>query len=173
MAKEIEVGDVLTFKEVTRLYSVGHVRVTYLQGTEVEVTQVFRDGGFRIRGRASAYGTSDLWTARVEASEIDQYFSFEEGEKPRKLGDVPEGSIAPDDPRLAWLWEDAGKLANRLGHCSAYDSMCDTLGIPGRERDFTVTREIAGGIKGSFTVKARSRRQADEQVDAQLKTAVK
>lgn len=51
---------------------------------------------------------------------------------------VPEGSIAPDDERLSYLWERASAIAERRGLCGEYDSMCDELGIQGRLRTFTV-----------------------------------
>jgi hypothetical protein len=90
---------------------------------------------------------------------------------PRKLGEVPEGGIAPDDPRLAWLWEDAGKVATKAGHCKTYDDLCDQLGIPGRERDFTVKRTLKG-FEVSKKFKARSKKQAEALFDEEVTGAL-
>jgi hypothetical protein len=142
--------------------------VTMEKGTVVRVTQgPFRDGGFRFRGYGEdRYGYVAEYTLNATAADLEDNGIFvldPNAPKPRKLGEAPEAAISPDDPRIAWLWEDAAKLANRMGHCSTYDSMCDKLGIPGRERDFTVSHEV-NGITGTFKVKARSQKLAEAQV---------
>jgi len=91
--------------------------------------------------------------------------------KPRKLGETPEGMISPDDPRLQWLWDDAGTFAEQKGYCSQYDALADHLNIPGREREFTVTQKI-GNLEVKAKIKARSRKLAEAQVAAELKAAV-
>ena len=80
---------------------------------------------------------------------------------------VPEGSIAPDDERLSYLWERASAIAERRGLCGEYDSMCDELGIPGRLRTFTV-KVSRNGIDLSAKVKARRQKEADELVLSSL-----
>lgn len=84
---------------------------------------------------------------------------------PRRLGQVPEGGIDPNDPGLAWLWEDAATLAKLHSYCSTYDFLAAQLGIPGRPRNFTVSRTINGlTVKGTFM--ATSQKAANEQFDA-------
>lgn len=91
--------------------------------------------------------------------------------KTRKLGVPPEDGehIAADDPRIAWLWEDAGKLATRMGYCSTYDDISDKLGIPGREREFYITTKI-NGIDVSASIKARSQTEAETTLREKLGT---
>ena len=88
---------------------------------------------------------------------------------PRKLGKKPEGDefIDIDHPGIQWLWDDMGKYADEQGYCNQYDALCVKLGIPGRPRDFTVTKTI-GDIPISATVKARSQREANEMVEKAL-----
>jgi len=93
--------------------------------------------------------------------------------EPRKLGEIPEddpNAISPSHPGLRWFWEDAAKLATKMGHCATYDTMCDQLGVPGRERDFTVKLTI-NGIEVSSKVKAHSQKEADELVKTKLLTS--
>lgn len=85
----------------------------------------------------------------------------------RPIGTVPAGAISPDDPGLAWLWQDAARLADKLGHCSTYDTMCDQLGIPGREREFEVRVED-GDVVISAKVMATSRPLAEKKLQALL-----
>lgn len=164
----------VTQKEIKRDSTGGHNRVTFPMGTEVRVTShTTTRGFFNVRGIAI-----DRWNERKEYSttlhetEVPALLGTDEPEgMPRKLGTVPEGMISPDDPRLAWLWEDAAVVANRANHCSEYDKLCDQLNIPGREREFTITRKF-GEMSATFKAKARSRRAAEILVDAQLKTVV-
>jgi len=81
----------------------------------------------------------------------------------RRLGEVPEGAISPDDPRIEWLWNDAARLAERMNHCSEYDRMCDLLGIPGRERKIGVALDV-DGIKVKADVIARSKGEAERKL---------
>lgn len=87
--------------------------------------------------------------------------------KTRKIGEVPEGGIAPDDPRLAWLWEDAAKVADRSGYCSYYDRIADQLDIPGRLRDIGVSIKH-NGVTLTASVKARTRKEAEEKIREKL-----
>jgi hypothetical protein len=83
----------------------------------------------------------------------------------RRLGERPPEGLDPEDPRIAWIFEDASRLAERLGLCSDYDKVADQLGLPGRERDFKITFDSPGdGIKLTATVRARSKRQAEEKL---------
>lgn len=87
--------------------------------------------------------------------------------KPRRVGEAPEGMIAIDDPRIDWIWKDAAVIADREGYCSYYDSIVNKLGAPGRERDFNVKATV-NGIVGTFSVKARSRREAEARINQTL-----
>lgn len=86
----------------------------------------------------------------------------------RPLGEIPEGGISPDDPRIQWLFEDAGRMANRLGLCKDYDRMCEALGVPGRVRNFTVKVAVADGIEITAKVQARSKVQAERRIIEQF-----
>ena len=73
---------------------------------------------------------------------------------------VPEGSIAPDDERLSYLWERASAIAERRGLCADYDYICDELGIPGRLRTFAVELK-KNNLDLTIKLKARSYKEAD------------
>lgn len=75
----------------------------------------------------------------------------------RRIGTVPDGSIAADDPRVAWIFEDAARMADRLGLCADFDRLCDALGYPGRERTFTIKLADADGVVVTAKVQARSK----------------
>lgn len=95
---------------------------------ELEVTAVARGGARWVNVRKD--------NSPVVRLDVDSIRPIDASYRP--IGQVPEGAISPDDPDLAWLWKDAARLAQKLGHCAAYDRMCDALGIPGRERVFDV-----------------------------------
>ena len=130
----------------------------------LRITRVFRDCVL-VRGIPEGYATER--STRVSKDDVRPL----NGPAPRKLGEVPseQGTITPDHPGIQWLWEDAAALARRRGHCSAYDDMAEVLGIPGRERDFTISTEI-NGLKVKTTVKARSRTEAERLVKTTLGT---
>lgn len=87
---------------------------------------------------------------------------------PRKLGEKPEGDhIDIDDPRLQWIWDDAGAYAANRNYCNVYDQIADELGIPGRVRDFKVTHKI-GSLTVSNSYKARSKKEAEAMLQADL-----
>lgn len=88
----------------------------------------------------------------------------------RKIGETPEGMIAADDPRIAHIWEDAGKLATRFGYCHNYDQIVEKLGAPGRERDIYVS-VIHNGLTVTATIKARSEKEAKQIVRDKLATS--
>lgn len=83
------------------------------------------------------------------------------GDQPEPLSKVPEGAISPDDPGLEWLWTRAAQVADAAGHCSEYDKLCDILGIPGREKEHTITINLSGGLKVTGKAKATSRAKAE------------
>lgn len=91
--------------------------------------------------------------------------------KTRKLGEVPEGAISPDDPGIQWLFEDMAKVASNYNYCYQYDELADKLNIPGRIRDISITVK-ADGLSLTATVKARSRKEAEELVKAKINGTV-
>jgi hypothetical protein len=89
----------------------------------------------------------------------------------RALGEVPEGAIPADDPRVSWLFEDAARLANRLGLCSDFDRIADALGVPGRERMFTIKLAVSEGVDITAKVTARSKKLAEQRIRDQFALA--
>lgn len=91
--------------------------------------------------------------------------------KPRKLGEKPDAeSIDILDPRINWIWEDVAKYATQQGYCSTFDTMASALGIPGRERNFKLTANV-NGLRGSFSIKARTKREAEAKLAEKLSGA--
>lgn len=152
---EIQKGDyVLTVGEGRgRLVRDSHRWATYSKGEELIVTSI------------NASGLSVKKVSGGAVFRISRAFVV----KPiRKLGEVPEGGIEVDDPRIAWIWEDAGRLADRLGYCRVYDRMVEQLGAPGRERTFTIKLSVSEGVEVTAKVEARSRKLAEARVRAQF-----
>jgi hypothetical protein len=149
-------------------------------------TRLFREGSKGVITRVTTHKalvrfglvTTDSYSHAEETIEYSAWVPQEflapaivdpNAPKPRAIGEVPEGAISPDDPGLAWFWEDAEKLARKQNYCSQYDTLTAALGAPGRKRNFHVSVEIAEGIDSEFTVKARSKKLATEAVLAALK----
>ena len=137
-------------------------------GSEAEVTTV-RKNTITVSYRGYSYNVprESLATPNGEAWDIDQPAK----PRPRKLGTPPEGAISPDDPGIQWLFEDMAKLANSSGYCRQYDDLADRLNIPGRVRDIHVALAV-DGLSLTATVKARSRKEAEEMVKAKIKGTV-
>lgn len=181
---DFQKGQTITFaEEVNALSSSGYKsRRVFQRGDTAEVTTV-RKNTITVRvanpnfgNPTSAWGgrdTTKFYSYNVPRSSLvapngeawDE--SAKPKPKPRKLGEVPEGGIAPDDPRLAWLWEDAAKVANKSGYCGYYDRIADELNIPGRKRDISVSVTHAG-ITFTATVQARSRKEAEAKIREKL-----
>lgn len=87
------------------------------------------------------------------------------GTRFRKLGQPPEGEdvLDPNDPRLAWFWEDVANYADQQGFCRVFDELADDLGVPGRLRPFTVKTEV-NGFPANVKVKAHSQAEAEKLV---------
>jgi hypothetical protein len=146
---------VVTHKSGSGVLARGYGRVSYRAGEEVVITSIMSHG--RLLNVRSAGGGPVF---RIPGSEVRPV--------PRMIGEIPEGGITPEDPRIAWLFEDAGRMADRLGLCKDYDRLCDALGIPGRLRTFTITILSTDGIEVTAKVQARSKRLAEIQVREQL-----
>lgn len=110
---------------------------------------------------------SDQTTVSVPVEEVAP--ADPNAPRPRKLGEKPEGDqfIDPNDPGLMWLWDDIAAYADKQGYCSQFDTITNTLGIPGRKRDVTITIIIGDGIEAKTTIKARSPKEARDVLTAQ------
>lgn len=86
----------------------------------------------------------------------------------RMIGEAPPGGIPAKHPGIAWLFEDARRMADRLGLCDDYDRLCDALGVPGRMRSFTISLLSADGIQITAKVNAHSRALAEQKLRDQL-----
>lgn len=119
-----------------------------------EILEVVRVGTNKTLVRKHGY-TATAWILNMRLVPYDRHV--------RKLGETPEGDIDSDDPRLLWLWDDAATLAKSMGLCGSYDLFCNKLGIPGREKDYSVSLEVKG-LAVKTSVKARSQKEADAKV---------
>lgn len=156
--------------------------VTYEKGQEVLTTRSGRGTNVNTYGGTGYSEGQSLIITRVNSQSLrvrradgeGHVFSIQKssvkpmGEDYRRLGEVPEGAISPDHPGIAWLWEDAARLATMQGQCSTYDKICDQLGIPGRERNFEVKHTLPSGIEIKASIRARSKVLAKEQLLANL-----
>ncbi|MFJ4174019.1 hypothetical protein [Microbacterium sp. NPDC089696] len=139
-------------------YATGRGGVYYAEGDEVLVTSTRSQlhGYLNVRPAPPANGL----VFRIPTDRVRPV--------PRMIGEIPAGGISAEDPRIAWLFEDAGRMADRLGLCADYDRLCDALGIPGRIRTFTVSLLSGDGITVTAKVEARSRRLAEQRVRERL-----
>lgn len=124
----------------------------WAEGEEGEVRRVYANGDVEVR--------------TFSPSGIRSRFSPVDLERLRTLGVAPAGGLDPHDPRIAWIWEDAARLADRKDWCTEFDALCDALGAPGRVRKFSITMHDAGGVRVTARVEARSRRLAEEKLRA-------
>lgn len=153
----------------------------YASGDIVVATQ--KDYGFYVRGGGAHYyepGEELIITSARSAGHLNvrpappsngSVFRIPTAHvrhETRKVGQVPPGGIPAEHPGLEWLWEDAGRMAERLGLCGDYDRLCDALGIPGRIRTFTVSLLVDDGITVTAKVEARSEQLAQERVRERL-----
>lgn len=64
------------------------------------------------------------------------------------------------DERLIPMWEEAGRIADRAGHCSVYDDLVRELGGIPREREYRVSVPVTGDVV--VIVRASSEEDAEE-----------
>lgn len=151
---DYEKGDyVVTTQRGTGERVSSYGRMSYDAGEELEITVVYAD---RLNVRSLSGGP----VFRIPRERVRAV--------PRMVGEVPAGGIPPEHPGLAWLFEDAERMAKRLDLCADYDRICDALGIPGRMRTFTITLVSADGLKVTAEVEARSKRLAEQRVREQF-----
>ncbi len=67
----------------------------------------------------------------------------------------PDDIQSIDDPRIGWIWRMIAAAPIVQNYCGVYDTICDELGIPGRERDFEVKFRL-DGLNMTTTVKTMS-----------------
>lgn len=169
---DIKKGDIVAISEDARLGGSGDYigyQKTYPAGTEFEVTGT---------GRMNRVNNPFV-TGRDTSNDSDYVREIPlnivvdpdpNAPKPRKLGEAPEGSIAIDDPRIEYIWDDAKKAATQAGYCSYYDTLVKKLGAPGPVKSWIVSTTIKG-IPVTIKADARTQKQADEIVAEQLKAA--
>lgn len=127
----------------------GYGSISYVRGEELIVTSITSTG------------------VNVKKSNGGRVFrvAFNAIENPaRAVGEVPAGGIAADDPRIAWIFEDAQRLADRLGLCRDFDRIAEAVGVPGRVRVYTVKLGVGEGLEITAKVEARSRPQAQQMI---------
>lgn len=169
-------GQTITFEsEFTAEPASGYGDRHTFRRNETAVVTTVRKSTLTVKTRATRYGRTGLYSFNVprESVKAPNGEAWDEAAiaaakaakpKPRKIGVAPEGDfIAPDDPRIAWLWEDAEKIATRHGYCGYYDQITESLGIPGREREFSVRIKV-NGIDLTGRVMARTQKEADAKV---------
>jgi len=163
---DYQVGDTATF--VTSVVGVNAGGWTaprpFSEGECVTITRVYKT---RISVRAPGTYVYNVPREALARPNNEEWEAPPPKPKRRPIGEVPEDGISPDHPGLAWLWEDAERVANSSNYCYQYDHMADKLGIPGRLRDISVTVKV-NGLDVTSTVKARSTRQAEEMVREKL-----
>jgi len=156
---QVTKGDyVLTRKAGSARFLRGYGSMGYNQDEELLVTSVANQHWLNVK-RATGGGN----VFRISRDLVYQ--------PARKLGEVPAGSIAADDPRIAWLFEDAMRLADRLGLCSDFDRIADALGVPGRTRTFNIKIPAGDGIEIVAKVEARSKKLAQQLILERLQDA--
>lgn len=126
----------------------------------------------RIMNGASYYGDRVDTTIQVPRY-IDGALSVrgtgDDWKPPRKLGQIPnEGEHLPiSDPRIQWIFEDMASYANGKNWCGQYDTLVESLGIPGRKRSFSV-RRMVGLLTITASFQARSQEEAEAMMDEQM-----
>ena len=113
----------------------------------------------------SYYRVTRVYSKRIQVTgesifTIDKSCIAENAGETKPETHVPEGSIAPDDERLSYLWDRAAVIAERRGFCEEYDSICEELGIPGRLRTFTVKLK-KNSLDLTIKLEAHSQKEAE------------
>ena len=111
------------------------------------------------------YRVTRVYSKRIQVTgretfTIDKSSIAENAGETKPETHVPEGSIAPDDERLSYLWDRAAVIAERRGFCEEYDSICEELGIPGRLRTFTVKLK-KNSLYLTIKLEAHSQKEAE------------
>ncbi len=150
---DVRKGMRLVFDKDTMVHFVqGYGRIHVKADTELVVTGIRND---IVYGKITAT-TRSVWVSYDDVS----------AEK-RLLGHTPEGALPPDDERVAWIFKDAARMADRLGLCKDFDRLVDALGFPGRMRTWKIVSENET-MKATLEVEAHSRAEAMNIVRSQV-----
>jgi hypothetical protein len=139
-------------------YASGGGGVPYSKGEELLITSTRSQAGGYLNVRSAPPAGGLVF--RIPTDRVQRVA--------RMIGEVPAGGIPAEHPGLDWLWEDAGRMADRLDLCEDYDRLCDALGIPGRVRTFSISLLSADGITVTAKVDARSKKLAEQRVRERL-----
>lgn len=100
-----------------------------------------------------------------------------DGSVPRKrrLGEKPEGDefLDPNDPRLAWFWDDVSTYAAKSAYCSVFDQILRELHLPPRKQQWRAKGTIGDDIEVFADIVAVSQKEANEILAARLAERVK
>jgi len=154
-------GDLVVATRDIGMYSWDSVKA----GEQGVVTSVKSRNSIRVKFEHATY-VRDIYVPGDQIEPLDpETLARMEAEKAEaeKAFTPQEGDILPEDPRLAWLWRAAAREATNSNHCGEYDKICDKLGIPGRERDFSISFTV-GGLVMNTRVSATSKKLAGEKV---------
>lgn len=147
-----------------------------LPGEPYKITRVYKNR-VEVRGNfgSNRYATVANYHDRVQSLKKTEVIPWD-GIMPRKLGEMPAvgDHISQNDPRIAWFFEDAAKLAEQRGLCSSFDDLAETLNFPGREKTYRIaTTADVNGVTAKISVKARSKAEAQQKAQALLLEPVK
>lgn len=160
-----EVGQILTMQRTTVALGTD-INPTFEEGDEVTVRRV-GTSRIQVRGINRRYNYREQYSSGwVDMDDVTP--ADPNAPRPRKLGEAPEGMIAPNDPRLKWLWEDAATYAKQKGYCGQYDEIVKHLGIPGRPRNYTASLKI-----GDITMTGRYLCQSADEARDKLRDELK
>lgn len=106
------------------------------------------------------------WLPKAHLTEYESPEQKAEKQKAKLEASKGPDAIAADDPRIAWIWKEAARLADEAGHCSEYDELAAALGVPGREGEYTVEVNFGGDdpVLAWFTVRAENEEAAFDKV---------
>jgi hypothetical protein len=133
VGEEFILGEDVDLEQYESYYRTHHFRA----GTTMRITRIYTNRAI-VRGHTNAGRQASAYIdIETLAQMVDPSLP-----RSRKLGEVPEGGISPNDPGLKWLWEDAAKLAKDEGYCGVYDTLCAKLGIPGRPKNYSASIRV-------------------------------
>lgn len=89
----------------------------------------------------------------------------------RRRGTPPEGMIAPDDPRLEWMWDDISEYAQDSQYCDVFDKVLRELHLPPRKRKFHAVGDL-NGLNITAQIMAKNQREANEELARRLSAAL-
>lgn len=164
--KTLSVGDTFVTTADLKEKREGYYATEYLipEGTMVEVRKIAKKKMMVKCEYRTGWGKAEgtIWMT-IEG--IQRVAGTIEEDSGRTFGEIPTdpGTIQPDDPGLAWLWEDLIRYGKRNGMVPVIDKLTDALGIPGRSRVFTAVASI-NGLEMTSQIEARSQNEANKKL---------